>query len=197
MKENVSLVIRANDYSTDFLRALYARNLDALVLDENVSNSQIENTIKETKGVVMMLGHGSPSGLFGCFNLDNYYADMFLVSSKNVQSLRKKTCIGIWCHANSFASKYGLTGLFSGMVISEYEEACMLSVQVEREEILAHNHIWIGDLLYCLSKYDLKDVPSAMLDRDKWHTPLTEFNYSSLYYFKNGKIISNTSSPSK
>ena len=175
MKEKVELVVRANDYSTEDLKALYIRNRDALVLDEKASNSKIEDSIRDCKGAVMMLGHGTENGLLGV--------------SRHVQFLRGKTCVGIWCNANVFAGKYGLTGLFSGMVVSEFEEAVMLSIQADKDEILAHNYIWSGDLSYCLANYDLKDVPTAMLERDKWHTPLTEFNYSSLYYFENGEEL--------
>ena len=189
MKEKVELVVRANDYSTEDLKALYIRNRDALVLDEKASNSKIEDSIRDCKGAVMMLGHGTENGLLGVLNLETFDSNRFLISSRHVQFLRGKTCVGIWCNANIFAGKYGLTGLFSGMVVSEFEEAVMLSIQADKDEILAHNYIWSGDLSYCLANYDLKDVPAGMLERDKWHTPLTEFNYSSLYYFENGEEL--------
>ena len=37
--------------------------------------------------------------------------------------LRRHPVIGIWCHANLFAERFRLHDLFSGMVISEMEEA--------------------------------------------------------------------------
>jgi hypothetical protein len=60
----------------------------------------------------------------GCFHRSNY-----------VYLLRDKIGVYIWCNANVFAEKYGLKGFYTGMIISEYEEALYECVNTTYHEI--------------------------------------------------------------
>jgi hypothetical protein len=117
-----TLVIHPNDYSTYFLRAIY-NNKPYSIIQNNVSNARIRREIMLHDRIIL-LGHGTEQGLIG-FN-------RFIINSKTVQALRKKEVIAIWCHANKFVEKYKLKSpLYSGMVISEEEEALSLTMPTD------------------------------------------------------------------
>ena len=115
-------IIHANDPTTKVLSLLYdTKEYNYMRIDERSTNAEVQNIIRGDD-LVIMLGHGNQYGLFSIPNRNGKY-ERFLITDRHVQFLRDKTCIGIWCHANLFAEKYGLHGLFSGMIISERQEA--------------------------------------------------------------------------
>ena len=110
---------------------------------QNVAFSHLIGALKSPRNLngywadyatIMMLGHGNKYGLFSKPNKIGKQ-ERFLITDRHVQFLRGKTCIGIWCYANMFAEKYKLHGLFSGMIISELQEAIDLEVAATKEEI--------------------------------------------------------------
>ena len=110
-------IIHANDPTTEVLSLLYnTKEYNYLRIDETSTNADVQNIIR-SDDLVIMLGHGNQYGLFSRPNKNGKY-ERFLITDRHVQFLRDKTCIGIWCHADQFAEKYGLHGLFSGMIIS-------------------------------------------------------------------------------
>ena len=60
-----TLVIHPEDRSTDFLKPIYEHVSDATIIHAGVSKTQIKQLITEHDRI-MMMGHGSPSGLFSC-----------------------------------------------------------------------------------------------------------------------------------
>lgn len=127
-------VIHANDPTIKVLSYLYQQREDmkTLITERNTS-SDVQRAIR-TYDVITMLGHGNEYGLFSKPNKKGKY-ERFMITDKHVQFLRDKTCIGIWCYANKFAEKYRLHGLFSGIIISESQEAIDLGVPATKEEI--------------------------------------------------------------
>ena len=118
-----TLVIHPEDRSTDFLKPIYENVSDASIIHGGVSKTQIKQLITEHDRI-MMMGHGSPSGLFSCakFGGDNDYSG-FIIDQTMVEELSSKECIFIWCNADQFVTKHNLKGLYSGMFISEVGEA--------------------------------------------------------------------------
>ena len=131
----------------------------------------------------MMLGHGNKYGLFSKPNKIGKQ-ERFLITDRHVQYLRGKTCIGIWCYANMFAEKYKLHGLFSGMIISELQEAIDLEVAATKEEIDREMEKFANRLKYCIETYGLEQTPQRMKELDDIQSALTMFNYSNLFYYK-------------
>ena len=131
---------------------------------------------------IVMLGHGTSNGLFSPYG-DNQFARM-IVSSKLVDLLREHTCIGVWCYANEFAKQYGLKGLFTGMIISEYEEALDNCIDIGGEDLELNNNQFASDLEYCMRKYSLDLIPDKMKVLQDYHSPLKDFNYSNIFYLK-------------
>jgi len=113
-----TLVIHPKDSSTDFLKPIYENISDKTVITGGATPEQLVKLI-ESHDRIMMMGHGSPSGLFGIgFNR------LFVVDSGLVEHLNKKeNNVFIWCNADRFVEAHNLKGLYSGMFISEVSEA--------------------------------------------------------------------------
>ena len=122
-----TLVIHPKDKSTDFLSPIYAGLDNVTLVTGGWSQSQIQEAI-QTHDQVMMMGHGSPNGLFavGQFPNENGY----VIGSSLVETLSQKdNNIFIWCNADRFVDYYGLKGFYSGMFISEVGEAFYCGVK--------------------------------------------------------------------
>jgi hypothetical protein len=116
-----TLVVHPIDPTTDFLKPIYASIQDKTVVNGVVSKTDLINLI-EIHHRVIMLGHGSPDGLMsvGQFPDDDFH----IVDDSLVELLRNKTDnLYIWCHADQFVQRHGLDGFFTGMFISEVDEA--------------------------------------------------------------------------
>jgi len=174
-------IIHANDPTTQCLSLLYEGKEDVTChITEASTNSQVTRAIRESQ-TIMMLGHGNPYGLFSMPDKKGHF-NRFLITDRHVEFLRGKTCIGIWCKANQFAERYHLQGLFSGMIISEVQEAEDEKIPATKEEI--DKEIWkfASRLRYCIDHYSLEEIPARMKAMDDVRSELTRFNYGNLYY---------------
>ena len=172
--------IHATDPTTQVLSLLYRQreNVRALLTERNTS-SDVMRAIR-ADNVIVMLGHGNEYGLSSKPNKKGKY-ERFMITDKHVQFLRNKTCIGIWCYANKFAEKYRLHGLFSGMIISESQEAIDLGVPATKEEIDKEMEKFTSRLKDCIETYGVEQVPMRMKELDNVQSALTKFNYGNLY----------------
>ncbi len=176
-------VIHANAPTTKFLSYLYERLQDVSArITEASTNSDIQRAIRGDDNI-MMLGHGNQYGLFSKPDKNGEY-NRFLITDRHVQFLREKTCIGIWCHANKFAERYGLHGLFSGMIISELQEAIDYEIHATKEEIDVEMEKFSLRLNECIDRFGLAEASLRMRDLDDVKSELTIFNYTNLYYYE-------------
>ena len=176
-------VIHATDPTTQVLSLLYQQREDVrLCITEKSTSSDVQRAIR-TDDVLMMLGHGNEYGLFSKPDRNGEYR-RFLITDRHVQFLRDKTCIGIWCYANKFAEKYKLHGLFSGMIISELQEAIDLGVPATKDEIDKEMEKFTIRLKDCMEKFGLEQTPLRMKELDDAQSELTKFNYGNLYYYE-------------
>ena len=176
-------VIHANDPTTKVLSQLYEQRKDITAhITEMSTNGTVQRAIR-TDDFIMMLGHGNEYGLFSKPEKNGDYK-RFLITDKHVQFLRKKTCIGIWCYDNKFAEKYKLHGLFSGMIISELQEAIDMEVPATKDEIDREMEKFTIRLKDCMDTYGLEQIPLRMKESDDVQSALTKFNYSNLYYYE-------------
>ncbi len=94
----------------------------------------------------MMMGHGSPSGLFSIGKFDSAYA----IDESLVELLKKKECVFIWCNADKFIDRYNLKGLYSGMFISEVSEAAYCGFFTNQSTVDESNNsfaLWLGEVI--------------------------------------------------
>ena len=176
-------VIHATDPTTQVLSLLYQQQEDMrMLITERNTSSDVQRALR-ADDVIMMLGHGNEYGLFSKPEKNGDYR-RFLIADRHVQFLRDKTCIGIWCYANKFAEKYKLHGLFSGIIISELQEAIDLGVAATKEEIDKEMEKFTIRLKDCIETYGLEQAPLRMKELDDVQSVLTKFNYSNLYYYE-------------
>ena len=174
------LVIHPEDRSTEFLRVIYEGAEGVTCLRGKESRKALEKTLFHLKPgeTILLLGHGSAEGLFR--KEETGYVPY--VGRSMAYSLRRHPIIGIWCHANLFAESLRLHGLFTGMVISEMEEARLYGVETTEEELFRENArlaeafrrvIWEGG--------SFEKMREALMLSARPDTALTRFNYNSIY----------------
>lgn len=82
---------------------------------------KFEDTIKMTcclmpyNGRIVMLGHGTVSGLIGF--------DGFVINDMHANLLKQKDYVGIWCNADIYFNRRELNGFYTGMIVSEIDKA--------------------------------------------------------------------------
>src|SRR5664280_434259 len=116
-----TLIIHPEDSTTDFLSQIYSSLANKTVVKGGISKSELRKLI-ESHDRVLMLGHGSPYGLINTGQFPD--AGLFIIDDSMALTLKnKRDNVYIWCNADQFVRKHRLTGLNSGMFISEGMEA--------------------------------------------------------------------------
>ena len=132
------LVIHPDDRSTDFLKPIYENLPNITVITDGVSYMNIRQSIIE-HDQVMMMGHGSPYGLFSMGKFPN--SGGMIIDSMMVDVLSEKNNnIYIWCNADLFVDRYKLNGIYSGMFISEVSESIYCKIPSTQEQINESNN---------------------------------------------------------
>jgi hypothetical protein len=164
---------------TSFLKKTY-EGIDNLNLLYNPTKEQVNKTLEENPNEdVMMLGHGSPSGLF---SYD--WNDGDVIGAANAHLLKGRNCIGIWCWAKKFAKNYGLKGYFTSMFISNKGEARAFGYNATEKEVFNEVELF-SDRINKLIK---DNVPyeewvgklQGIADMSK---PFVKYNYEGMEYF--------------
>lgn len=96
-----------------------------------------------------MLGHGSPKGLLSAGQFPD--AGLHIIDESMVEILKKKPDnIYIWCHADQFVKRNGLSGLRCEMFISEIEEAIYYGFDYINRDLIDESNIGFASIV---SKY--------------------------------------------
>jgi hypothetical protein len=136
-----TLVIHPQDASTDFLKPIY-ENIDCTLITGNCTKAEVYKQIEKHHRIIM-LGHGSPQGLFAVNQFINEGKFSYIIDASFAKLLKTKSNnVYIWCDANQFVNKNKLTGFFTGMFISEFLEACMFEIYPEDDEIKKSNDLF-------------------------------------------------------
>lgn len=164
-----TLVIHPKDATTDFLTEIYSdKNWE--VINTNISKGYLKQQIKAHDRIVM-LGHGTKFGLLGYNKL--------VIDSTLVYLLREKECACVWCNADLFVAKYGLKGFYTGMIISEYEEALDYAIQTNADDLIYSNNLFADAIK---KSVDTEDVIANMKKIYKGDSSVINFNRENLYY---------------
>ncbi len=141
-----TLVIHPDDRSTDFLKPIYIGIKNKTVLLKNVSRDKLLSAVR-SHDTIIMLGHGSPNGLF---NVSGIGKGVMVVGESLVEELRGKQLIAIWCNSDKFIERHSLSALYSGMFISEVNEARYCGVQSDQAMVNESNNtfaVLLGNML--------------------------------------------------
>lgn len=130
-----TLVIHPHDTSTHFLKPIYENIPNKTVITGGLFVDEVNKLIYNHDQIIM-LGHGSPNGLFSVGRFQYGY----VIGEDQVELLQDKECIFIWCHADQFVKQHGLKGLYSGMFVSEVGEALMYKLKGDKKLIDESNN---------------------------------------------------------
>jgi hypothetical protein len=139
-----TLVIHPEDKSTSFLKPIYANVNSATIISGGVTKSQVKELITQNDRIIM-LGHGSPQGLFSVGKFVGING--FIIDSTMVDVLKNKECISIWCNADRFMDNHKLNGFYSGMFISEVGEAVYCGLPNILQETVTTSNNYFAELL--------------------------------------------------
>lgn len=164
-----TLVIHPKDITTDFLAEIYS-DKNWTVISANTSKKNLKEQIKAHHRIVM-LGHGTKFGLIGYRKL--------VIDSSWVYLLREKQCVCIWCNADLFVAKYGLKGFYTGMIISEHEEALDYAVKTNADELLHSNLLFAQAVKKSI---DTEDLVANVKHIYKGDSEVIKFNRENVYF---------------
>ena len=188
------LIIHPEDQTTTFLKPIYAHLKNKTVITGGATKIELQKLI-DVHDQVIMLGHGSPMGLFAVDRFPE--AKINIIDDSMVNSLRGKTNnIFIWCHADQFVQRNGLSGLYCGMFVSEFEEGLLY-------DIWDADEVWIKESNCQFSTILSKHIhePVDLLYRKLLNgygflaqtNPIAKFNYDRLFLkYPKPRIIENT-----
>ena len=177
-----TLIVHPEDKTTEFLSAIYASLKDKTVIKGGVSKSEVRELIESHERIIM-LGHGSPYGLLNPGQFPD--AGLYIIDDSTALSLKRKSnSIYIWCFASKFVHQHKLSGLCTGMFISEVREANSYCFDYIDENLIDQSNqrfSWIFskylsqpiDILYQKLLYEYDLLAST--------NPIASFNLERLY----------------
>ncbi len=177
------IVVHPSDPSTRMLSEIYKGIEGVTLFDSWKQRKEILKAIAAAPKdePILLLGHGCPSGLY-----DMRYG--LIIGDADAELLKDRpNLVGIWCYASSYAAKHGLKGFFSGMFISEPQEALFCGVDASDEEIdeVAWHFSTIFGLLL-RGGCSLEETAGVLMDPCYIDSDLTEYNYSRLTWRPQG-----------
>jgi hypothetical protein len=171
-----TLIIHPQDSSTSFLDIVYENVQDKTLITGGVSKSEVIKLIMEHDRV-MMMGHGSPGGLFAVGQFGNSGA--YIIDQSMVPYLRDKTDnVFIWCNADKFVDVFKLKGFYSGMFISEVGEANYCGLPGMSQEVVDESNYGFVNII---AKYINEDKELIHENVKKEYGMIAENNPVALY----------------
>lgn len=145
-----TLIIHPKDISTKFLEIIYQNIPDKTVINGGVSKEILLKEI-ENHQRIMMMGHGSPNGLFSVGQFEN--SNGYIIDFGTVEVLKKKKeSVFIWCNADQFVMGNQLKGFYTGMFISEVGEANYCGLPgTQQEQVNESNAVFASNLASCIN----------------------------------------------
>lgn len=175
-----TLIIHPADESTTFLDIVYKNIPDKTVITGGISKTEVMKLI-ESHDRVMMMGHGSPSGLFnvGQFTDCGSKYGGYIIDQSIVPLLKEKdNSVFIWCNADRFVDTFKLKGFYSGMFISEVGEALYCGLPgTEQDQVDESNYGFVK----IISKYINEDKNVIHENVTKEYGLIAEENPVALY----------------
>lgn len=181
-----TLVIHPSDKSTTFLDIVYAPIENKTVIQGGITKPELIKLIEEHDRI-MMMGHGSPYGLFsvGQFKGEGYTG--YIIDESIVELLKtKRDNVYIWCNADQFVDRFGLTGFYSGMFISEVGEATYCGLPGTPQEVVDESNYGFVNIV---SKYINEETDNLYDSVHKEYgliaeqNPVAFYNHNRLYKF--------------
>ena len=176
-----TLIVHPEDKTTSFLDIVYRPIENKTLITGGVTKSELNKLIKEHDRV-MMMGHGSPSGLFSIGKFRN--TGGFIIDQSTVPLLLEKdNSVFIWCNADQFVRKHELKGFFSGMFISEVGEAYYCGLPGTPQDVVDESNYGFCNII---AKYINEDTNTIHENVTKEYGVIAEEN--SVAYYNNLRL---------
>lgn len=101
LNKSDTLVIHCQDRSTDMLSQIYEGKGWDVLRDGNIDKDELHQLLQSHDKIVM-LGHGTPSGLM------NIQGSGYVIGDEEAKYLKDKKIFAIWCYASSYFDKHGI-----------------------------------------------------------------------------------------
>jgi hypothetical protein len=171
-----TLIVHPADPSTSFLDIVYESVQDKTLITDGVSKSDLIRLIDEHDRI-MMMGHGSPAGLFSIGQFNNCGA--YIIDQSIVPYLKQKqNNVFIWCNADKFVDVFGLKGFYSGMFISEVGEANYCGLPGTKQDVVDESNYGFVNII---AKYINEDKHLIYENVKKEYGLIAETNPVALY----------------
>lgn len=175
-----TLIVHPKDDSTFFLDIVYKNIPDKTIITGGITKTELKELIK-SHDRVMMMGHGSPGGLFsvGQFKGDGSRYAGYIIDETIVPLLEEKdNSVFIWCNADKFVDHFGLRGFYSGMFISEVGEASYCGLPGTPQEVVDESNYGFCNII---AKYINEDTESIHTKVTNEYGLIAEENPVALY----------------
>ena len=140
-----TLIIHPEDQTTKFLDPIYT-SIPNKKLIRNELNSERLNKEMELHSRIIMLGHGTSIGLL-CPCPETGRLEQ-IVNIYHAWELSKQSeNIYIWCNADRFVLEHDLSGLYSGMFISEVAEAAYCGLGLVSQEVVDESNTCFSKIM--------------------------------------------------
>lgn len=180
-----TLIIHPNDKSTDFLCPIYSGIKNKEVIRGGISKTELRILVSKYNRILMM-GHGTPLGLLAVGQFPDEHYTSYIIDESFVSVLQGKDNVFIWCFADQFVEKFQLNGFYSGMFISEVQEAQLYNYHVSQEVVTFSNHHF-SHITGKYISYGSDIIHERVIDEyGKYiHTnPIVHYNHARLKYQK-------------
>ena len=174
-----TLIIHPEDKSTTFLEVIY-KNIpeeQRTLVTGGLTINAVRDLIK-SHDRVMMMGHGSPYGLFSCNKFVGQTRGYIIDHSTVPLLAEKEENIYIWCNADMFIKHHQLKGFYSGMFISEIDEAYYCGIPGMKQDDIDESNFGFSEIL---SKFVNEPKEVIYENVKKEYSAIAEINPVALY----------------
>lgn len=180
--KTTTLIIHPKDPSTVFLNDVYSAIPKKLVVQEGKTKKEVYEMIDSHEQVLMM-GHGSPSGLFAIGQFPE--TSLYIVDNEMISILEKKqNNVFIWCYASTFIDKTNLPGFATGMFISEVGEALSCGLKGINQQIVDESNCTfvreIAKSIHLDSRSMFKNILQSNYKKLAVINPVAKYNYDRI-----------------
>ena len=155
------LIIHPKDDSTTFLEKVYEPIVEKTVITGGITKEELHELIK-THEQVMMMGHGSPDGLFA---MGNFGYTTFIIGHDTAKLLSEKdNSVFIWCNADTFVNEHKLKGFYTGMFISEVGEAYYCGLPGTKQEVVDESNYGFVNIISEVINESVSDIYKKVLE---------------------------------
>ena len=146
-----TLIVHPKDKSTDDFKYIYSNENHYKVINGQLYKSELYELIQLHLRTIF-IGHGTSRGLSnlnkfkdkGEYIINHKFKNVLKGSSQNIY---------LWCYSNRFVKNNDLKGIFTGMFISDLQEAKQYNLKnVKKKDIEASNVFFCQTLASCINK---------------------------------------------